>query len=182
MQVVQRLLRKAREDKLLQFRHCARFLPCTHICRADKDAISSLAETLVGEQFDCGVHPPPLLCFAPSSLQPPSCLGHTSLTVMCGACARRSLVATLHMTGCMGCMYLFSSHVWCMCATLSSWCTHMTGCMGCMYLFSSDVRCMCATLSRPAALHMTAVSDRQSYMHRKDMITISDPQGSTTQP
>ena len=53
VQVVHHMLSKAKTNKVLQFRHCARFLPCTHICRADKDAITATAKELAAEAFDC---------------------------------------------------------------------------------------------------------------------------------
>lgn len=54
MQVVQRLLEKAKKDKVLQFRHCARFLPCTHVCRADKAAIAETAKAVAEDAFASG--------------------------------------------------------------------------------------------------------------------------------
>jgi hypothetical protein len=55
LQVVKCMLAKAKEDKVLQFRYCARFLPCTHICRADKASIAATAKELVAAGFDCSV-------------------------------------------------------------------------------------------------------------------------------
>jgi hypothetical protein len=55
VQVVKRLLQRAKRDKVLQFRFCARFLPCTHICKADSAAITEASKALVSEAFDSGV-------------------------------------------------------------------------------------------------------------------------------
>jgi hypothetical protein len=54
MQVVKRLLQKAKDDKVLQFRYCARFLPCTRICKADKAAIAEASKSLISDEFNCG--------------------------------------------------------------------------------------------------------------------------------
>jgi hypothetical protein len=45
--VVSYILEKARETKVLRFRHCARLLPCTHICKAEKAVIAEIAKAAI---------------------------------------------------------------------------------------------------------------------------------------
>lgn len=62
MQVVRHIMQSAKDTKVLRFRHCARLLPCTHICRADMGEISATTAKAVSAAFDCCALPP-ALCF-----------------------------------------------------------------------------------------------------------------------
>lgn len=53
MQVVSHVVRQAAETKVLRFRHCARFLPCTHICKPEMEDISKAAAVAVASALDC---------------------------------------------------------------------------------------------------------------------------------
>lgn len=53
MQVVKHIVKRAADTKVLRFRHCARFLPCTHICKPEMEDISKTAAAAVASALDC---------------------------------------------------------------------------------------------------------------------------------
>lgn len=53
VQVVKHIVDRAAETKVLRFRHCARFLPCTHICKPEMEEISKAAAAAVASALDC---------------------------------------------------------------------------------------------------------------------------------
>lgn len=52
-QVVSHVMRQAADTKVLRFRHCARLIPCTHICKPDMKEISKVAAAAVEASLDC---------------------------------------------------------------------------------------------------------------------------------
>lgn len=46
-------MRQAADTKVLRFRHCARLIPCTNICKPDMEEISKAAAAAVEAHLDC---------------------------------------------------------------------------------------------------------------------------------